>query len=605
MMNLPTLQPHEEYKKRFDRYSKDNADVNNKIRIVSNVRLILFITIVALAVIFYRSNDHFSLGIVMIVGIAVFAGAVIWHNELYRKRDILKQLIKINEMGMMRLKGEWGDFKDCGDDFVDHDHPYSWDLDVFGKHSIFQWINSCHTYHGRIDLARIMREPVRDAGIILEKQAAIQELAGKIDWRQQLELNGLITDAGKSPDNFLKWSEDKKQTLNNPLLIYCIRSLPYISLVAGLIGYLLTDTLVVFSIVYTFQLAIFGFFYNKTTKAIQSFEKNSALLLVYSRLLDIIEKQHFTSLYADKVKKNLHSSKRLSASTILNSISKILNATDIKSSIIYGIVNIVWLWDLQCVIKADRIKKQHGSNFRLWIETIGVFESLSSLSIIRFEHPNWADPTFKETVLGIKTERMGHPLLHDFTRVDNDFSLQPNGTAAIITGSNMSGKSTFLRSVGTNLVLAYAGAPVCAANFECSIMNIYSSMRVNDDLSTKVSTFYAELLRIKKIVEAVKNGETILFLLDELFRGTNSQDRHDGAVAVLHSLLNKKSIGIISTHDMDLCKVAEMNPKTFFNYHFEEQYRDDSISIDYKIKNGPSTTKNAMFLIRMMGIDVK
>ena len=370
-------------------------------------------------------------------------------------------------------------------------------------------------------------------------------------------------------------------------------------------GLIITQTLLFFAAMYAVQLAIFGLFYSKTATVIRSYEKNGSLLLAYSQLIETIEKQQFSAPYLNALKGGLSTDSKKSAAQVLHAISKILNATEIRSNPLgHLIVNTVWLWDIQCVIKADALKKKYGSDFRKWIETIGVFEVLSSLSIVRFENPEWVVPSFKESGVGFSATKIGHPLLHKSARVDNDFSIEQGGSVAIVTGSNMSGKSTFLRSVGLNTVLAYTGAPVCAVSFECPIVNIYSSMRINDDLSSKVSTFYAELLRIKKIVEAVKNDETILFLLDELFRGTNSQDRHDGAVAVLHALSNKKSIGIVSTHDMDLCKLADKNPDRFVNFHFEEYYRDDTVAFDYKLKKGQSTTKNAMFLIKMIGVEL-
>ena len=515
----------------------------------------------------------------------------------------MKKYLKINEMGLLRLKGEWGEFKDCGADFIDHEHSYSWDLDIFGKHSVYQWLCVCHTFSGCLSFARAFSEPGKKIDTIIGKQDAVQELAALLDWRQKFELYGLLSETGGNPDSFLRWSENRAQTFKSKAVRFFFRSLPYISLIIGLTGLIITQTLLLFAIMYSVQLAIFGLFYSKTTSVIRLYGKNGSLLLAYSQLIETIEKQGFSAHFLNTLKGVLSTDSKRSASEVLHTISKILNATEIRSNPLgHLIANTVWLWDLQCVIKAEELKKKYGSNFRRWIETIGTFEMLSSLSIARFENPEWIFPSFTESRVDIIAKQMGHPLLHKRVRVNNDFTIEQGGSVVIVTGSNMSGKSTFLRSVGVNTVLAYTGAPVCAVSFVCPIVNIYSSMRINDDLSSKISTFYAELLRIKKIVEAVKNDEQILFLLDELFRGTNSQDRHDGAVAVLHALSNKKSIGIVSTHDMELCKLAERDPDRFVNFHFEEYYRDDTLAFDYKLKNGQSTTKNAMFLLKMIGV---
>jgi hypothetical protein len=595
--------PTSEYKLRFDRYSKESFIVGQRIKTFSNLRLFLFVAVCAGAVFIYRSQSYLLLTIELIAGFSIFTGAVIWHNELYRKRDILKKYLKINEMGLMRLKGEWGEFNDYGADFVDHEHPYTWDLDIFGKNSMYQWLCVSHSFSGRRSLAQTLREPQKNVELITGKQEAVRELADLLDWRQKFELYGVLSETGGDPDSFLKWSENEVLAFKWNITRTFFRSLPYISLIIGVAGLIITQTLLFFAAMYAVQLAIFGLFYSKTASVIRSYEKNGSLL-AYSQLIETIEKQKFSAPCINALKGGLGTDSKKSAAQVLHAISKILNATEIRSNPLgHLIVNAVWLWDIQCVIKADALKKRYGSDFRRWIETIGTFEMLSSLSIASFENPEWVFPSFNESGMGFVAAKLGHPLLHKSARVDNDFTIEQGGSVAIVTGSNMSGKSTFLRSMGVNAILAYSGAPVCASSFVCPIVNIYSSMRINDDLSSKVSTFYAELLRIKKIVEAVKKNEAILFLLDELFRGTNSQDSHDGAVAVLHALSNKKSVGIVSTHDMDLCKLAEKDPIRFVNFHFEEYYRDDTVAFDYKLKKGQSTTKNAMFLIKMIGVE--
>lgn len=594
-----------EYQQRFNRYSKENSLVGERIKTFSNLRLLLFVAVCTGAVFIYRSNNYLLLSIELIAGFSIFTAAVLWHNELYRKRDILKKYLKINEMGLLRQKGEWGEFKDCGNDFIDHEHPYTWDLDIFGKHSVYQWLCACHTFSGRQSFARALREPEKKSDSIIGKQGAVKEIAELLDWRQKFELYGVLSETGGDPDGFLKWSENGSLAFKWKATRFFFRSLPYFSLIVGVVGLVITQTFLFFAAMYAVQLAIFGLFYSKTTTVIRSYEKNGSLLLAYSQLIETIEKQQFSTPYLNTLKGGFSTDSKKSAAQVLHAISKILNATEIRSNPLgHLIVNAVWLWDIQCVIKADALKKKYGSDFRKWIETIGSFEVFSSLSIARFENPEWVFPSFRESGVGFGATRMGHPLLHKNVSVDNDFTIEQGGSVAIVTGSNMSGKSTFLRSVGVNTVLAYTGAPVCASSFVCPIVTIYSSMRINDDLSSKVSTFYAELLRIKKIVEAVKRDEIILFLLDELFRGTNSQDSHDGAVAVLHALSNKKSIGIVSTHDLDLCKLAEKDPIRFVNFHFEEYYRDDTVAFDYKLKSGQSTTKNAMFLIKMIGVEL-
>lgn len=602
-MSVKEHYPQQEYQAHLDQYSSAAAKLNKLIGSVSNLRLVIFVAMVAGAVLFFRMERYTLFVIDLLAGFAVFVAVVWWHNLLHLRHDNIKEKIRINEAGLLRIKGEWGSFKDCGDDFIDHEHPYSWDLDIFGKNSVFQWTSVCRSYTGRKLFAEQLTNPELSVPSIIQKQSAVRELAGLLDWRQELELNGAFSDIGRNPENFLLWSESDDSTFKSQTSICLFRLLPWISFGIGSVGFILTKTLLFFAAVYALQFALYGIFHAKTIKVFEIFEKNGRLLLAYSRLVKTIERGDFKSEYLSNNKKNLVTSDRHSASRVFQSLSKILAACEVRySPMAHSVANAVLLWDFQCIINADRLKKHFGKQFRTWIETIGRFEALSSLANIAFENPQWVFPSFSSVDLQLEVKTVGHPLLHHSVRITNDYPLQTSGTVAIITGSNMSGKSTFLRTVGTNLVLAYCGAPVCAQMFTCSPVEIYSSMRVNDDLSSKISTFYAELLRIKKMVQAVKSGQKILFLLDELFRGTNSQDRHDGAVEVLHALTNDNTMGVISTHDLQLCDLADKDKSRFFNYHFSEQYDGNTITFDYKLKRGRSTTKNAMFLLKMIGI---
>jgi len=598
----PFCDPRQQYQKRFDQYSSDALKVSKSIQVISNLRLLIFVAVISAAVMIYRNANYYLLGLELIIGIAVFAGVVLWHNYLHQKNDMLRKMIEINSAGLKRIDGDWHKFKDTGEEFINHEHPYSWDFDIFGPHSLFQWICTCHTFYGRKLLAEKLCEGASSVGQIQRRQDAIKELAGFIDWRQELELHGMLSNTGNDPQKFLDWSCKHDPTFKSASVVAIFRCLPWVTFSIGCAGYVLSGTLFLFAVLYALQLLLYFLLHAKVIRVIEAFQKNGPMLLAFSKLIQTIENKDFQSEYLKELKSKLGSEGK-AASEVFYSLSKILNAADVRNSpMAHLFANAIMLWDFQCVINADRLKKKYGRFFGVWIEIVGRFEALSSLSIISFENPQWAFPVVSQDELLLKGEGLGHPLLHYRERINNDFPDQRGGTVAIITGSNMSGKSTFLRTVGTNLVLAQAGAPVCASSFRCSPVKIYSSMRISDDLSNRISTFYAELLRIKKMVEAVRKGENVVFFLDELFRGTNSQDRYDGAVGVLNALSNDKSIGIISTHDLQLCELSRIDDKKFVNYHFREQYKDGSITFDYKLYSGESNTKNAMFLMKMIGI---
>jgi hypothetical protein len=593
------------YEKNIQQFTSELAGIDKRIKRLSNIRLFIFLAAVIGAVIIWRSHQYVFLTIELVTSAVLFVAAVLVHSDLYKKRFVVEKKLLINKKGMSRINGGWGDFEDSGDQFIDHAHPYTYDLDIFGKHSLYQWICTAHTYSGRNAFADALSSQQKERSSILAKQDAIKELAALPEWRQQFELYGMLSETGDDPSRFLEWAEDNRKTFNNPVVSLVLHALPYISLCIGLYGFVFHNTLVFFAVVYGLQLALFGVvLHSRTAPVIEKYEKNGKLLLAFSQLINTIEQQPFTSSYNLQLKNKLITGKHKTASSVLALLSKILTATEIRSSpMVHSIANAVWLWDVQCVMKADTLKAVYGKDFRTWITAIGQFEVVAGLAIPGFENPQWIYPEICDTVLTVSAEKIGHPLIHADTRIVNNISIDKTGVVAVITGSNMSGKSTFLRTIAINAVLAYAGAPVCAAGLVLPLVNIYSSMRISDDLSSHVSTFYAELVRIRMIVEAVKRGEKLLFLLDELFRGTNSQDRHDGAVAVLKTLSNCNTVGIVSTHDLELCNLAEQRPDRYVNFHFEEFYRNDTIEFDYTLKKGRSTTKNALFLIKMIGIE--
>ena len=253
------------------------------------------------------------------------------------------------------------------------------------------------------------------------------------------------------------------------------------------------------------------------------------------------------------------------------------------------------------MIALESLKKKSGKLIKTWLDTIGEFEALSSLSNLRYDNPDWTFPKITDKPYYIRARDMGHPLITE-NRVCNDLKIDGPTRALLITGSNMSGKSTYLRTAGINLVLAYAGGPVCAKEFHCNIFYIYTCMRVSDNLEKNISSFYAELLRIKEIVDESKRSK-VFFLLDEIFKGTNSHDRHEGAKILIKRLLDNNAIGLISTHDLELGVLERESSGKVRNYHFKEYYKNREIHFDYKLNPGISTTRNAMYLIKMVGIN--
>lgn len=340
-------------------------------------------------------------------------------------------------------------------------------------------------------------------------------------------------------------------------------------------------------------------------KIMNAFEKRSDILNTYSRVIELIQSEKFQSQLLHKLKEEFTGEHKESAFIVLKRLASLVAASHVRYSGVGAFVfNLLFTWDIQCVLRMERWKKHHGTSVRKWIAAIGEFEMLSTLSQIHFENADWCFPLVSKDTGEIIAKNIGHPLLWSKKRVCNDFQISGGVAVSVITGSNMSGKTTFLRTIGVNMVLAFAGAPVCAKTFCCYPVQLYTSMRIHDDLRSNVSSFYAELIRVKKIVDAIDSGEKVFFLLDELFRGTNSRDRHDGAIAVLRVLSSGGACGLISTHDLELANLEKIDSEKFRNYHFSERITETDITFDYQLQDGPSNSRNALAMIRLAGIPI-
>jgi ABC-type multidrug transport system fused ATPase/permease subunit len=587
------------YKSYFANITAELKKVQNQINLISNVRLAVAIAAIAGAVLTWRVGVPLFL-LTIIFGIGIFFVLVIYHERLHQQKKQLYHFLSVLQRFLDRVHNKWIDYPDTGEEFIDNEHPYSTDLDIFGRGSLFQWLSSAHTYYGRKQLASDLLDTPSSLEQIRERQGAIGECAGSFDFRIAIETASLECDMGDSQETLLKWAESDVTRWG----FFNVNFLPVEVLAAaccaiGSIAFFNLPQLAY--IIYGLHLGIFLLFRMANMRYMDTFEKNGARLLVFSKILSQIEENSFANNLLCAYQKELCTQTGSPVSAELKKLARIVSSMEVRYNPMgHFIANTALLWDFQLRIGAEIWKRNNGKHIRKWLEIIGRFESLNSFAAIAFENPGWTYPILNDT-MSIACDSIGHPLIPADNRISNSFSIKDN-QVAIITGSNMSGKSTFLRTVGVNAVLAYAGAPICGKSMSVPLLRIFSSMRIGDDLSSNVSTFYAELLKIKRIITADKDGKPILYLLDELFRGTNSTDRHEGAVAVLEKLKQPGNIGLISTHDLQLCELATGSGKGYENYHFSETYDKNGIAFDYLLKPGPSTTRNALYLIKMVGI---
>lgn len=593
--------PYLNRKKHYDNLLKKQ---NGSIGFIGLLRLIVFASGLGFTIFFYMKTTYYLSLFVLITTIFTFISLAIRHNKINHNKIRCSVLCKINENSIKRLDNNWNDFPDSGDDFIDEDHGYSKDLDIFGENSLFQWINTCITYLGRQKLKDALSKPKYSIEEINKRQDAIKELAENIGWTQRFAAEAILSEnKNHNPEELFDWAKDKNKFFLKPLVIIVIRIIPIITLSLLVSSFVFTNVSYrIFLIAVVLNIILLAIGYKEVSKNLDTVYKYKDTIFIYNNLLKHIEKKNFKSEYLIKLKEKLVNKAGMKASFQIKKLVNLVNLVSDRKNIYYLPINILLLWDYQCLINLQRFKKDSGSDLKTWLDVIGEMEALNSLSTISYEHSDWAMPKFQAGSPIFNAKNMGHPLLGN-NRVYNDIHIEKSQNVLLITGSNMSGKSTLLRTTGINLVLSYAGAPVCAQSFSCSIMDIYTCMRTSDNLEKNISSFYAELLRIKKLVTATESKTPIFFLLDEIFKGTNSIDRHTGAKILVAKLSNENALGFVSTHDLELGDIEKTN-KRVKNYHLKEYYKDDKLYFDYKLRTGVSTTRNALYLMKMAGLEI-
>ncbi|MCB2295594.1 DNA mismatch repair protein [Clostridium algoriphilum] len=593
--------PYVNRKKHYDNLLKKQ---NGAISFISLLRLIVFVSGLGFTVFFYLRTAYYLSLLLFIVTILTFVSLAIKHNKIKHNKIRCSVLCDINENSLKRVDNNWKDFPDSGEDFSDEDHSYSKDLDIFGKNSLFQWINTCITYLGRQKLKDALSKPQYNTEEIHKRQDAIKELSENIGWTQRFAAEAILSEnKNHNPDALLEWVDDKNEFFLKPLVVIVIRFLPIITLSLLFSSFIFSQVSYrVFLIGIVLQIILLLLGYKEVSRNLDTVYKYKDTILVYNKLLIHIEKKKFTSEYLINLKEKLVNKDGMKASFQIKKLVNLVTVISDRKNIYYFPINVIALWDYQCLINLQRFKKASGSSLSTWLDVIGEIEALNSLSTIAYEHNDWAMPKFQDGSPVFIAKNLGHPLLGE-SRVYNDIHIEKSQNVLLITGSNMSGKSTLLRTTGINLVLAYAGAPVCCESFICSIMDIYTCMRTSDNLEKNISSFYAELLRIKKLVSATTDKTPIFFLLDEIFKGTNSIDRHTGAKILVAKLSTENALGFVSTHDLELGDIEKTN-KRVKNYHLREYYKDDKLYFDYKLRPGVSTTRNALYLMKMAGLEI-
>lgn len=565
---------------------------------ISLVRLSIFIVSLVLAIYWANEEEIFLFSLIVVVFFISFAGLVHYHNNLKYKEQHNRFLLQINQDEIDRIENRMAHL-DQGIEMIDPDHAYHADLDIFGKHSLFQLLNRTSSSNGKKRLASWLSEPATPEKI-RNRQKAIMELSEKIDFIQEFQARGMHYQKKTDTDALLSWMKSKNLLQGNVYFMISSWVFPAISIITFVLflfsvisAVWLILALIVNSFVLLSILENVGDIHRQTMNSIDVLKALEARLI-------LIEKHQFHSGKLTEIRGKLFYDKE-KASKIIGKLKRILMNLENRRNMIYQVFNFFLLLDLHYTMITERWKNKYSDDVRNWMDSVSETEVLISIAGYSHANPEYVFPEIVNTSYCINAQELGHPLIAYEKRKNNDFNLNGKGKTVMITGSNMAGKSTFLRTVGVNAVLALAGAPVCARRLEISPVQIFTSMRTQDVLEENISSFYAELKRIEQLLHLVNIQRNVFFLLDEVLKGTNSKDRHLGAVSLVRQLSGLNTSGLISTHDLDLARET-MKSSDVINYSFESMIRDNEIYFDYKLRKGICETFNASKLMEKMGI---
>lgn len=537
-----------------------------------------------------------------LVLVAVFIKLLYDDVENKEKIALTKNLVHIQQTELKALQGDYFSF-DTGENHIPKEHPYCNDMDIFGHASLFRFLNRTTSQQGSAALAHSLLQaaPLPE---ILEKQKAIKELSSLPHFRHFLQAYGMQQPLTQNTQTRLvSWIEEPASFIQFKPWRWIKMVLPAIACSITLAAIFKLVNMNVLYITY-FLMAVVAYQINKIVGPLHhKVSEITAEAETTLQSLSLIEKQAFESPLLQQIQQEYLQQNQ--ASVKIARLKKILERLDIRYNVFASFfLNILLQWNLQQALALEEWKASEKNKLTGWFTALSKMEALCSFATLHFNQKNWVFPVFHPVYFKLQATALGHPLIPIKQRVNNDACIASKENMMLVTGSNMAGKSTYLRSIGTNIVLAMAGAPVCASQFEISPVQLMSSMRITDNLEENTSTFYAELKKLKSIIEKVNAHEPVFILLDEILRGTNSFDRHTGSVAFIKQLLQQHTAAILATHDVELASLEKEYPQRILNYHFDVQVQGEELYFDYTLKPGICKSMNASILMKKIGIEL-
>ena len=594
------MKPDEYYQKQIDHYTARLKQIKKRRNLITLAKLLTFGYMIFLIYLLINHSTQ-PLLLLGIGAILVFIFLTLWDSQIIYRQHLIEELLRINTLESDYLAGNFSAL-DQGERFNDPAHPYAHDLDLFGEDSLFQHLNRTVTFSGTQKLVSWLLSLSKDPEVIHSRQQAAEELCAEPEWCQHFRaagalhptqaLDAVILKSGPTESPFFS----KHSTVR--LILWIANTIVIVSWAVTSFTPLPFSISLVLSLLQLSALALY-------IKKINAYHQRLNLFLKtisnYLPLVRLIHDQSFRSPYLQKIRHSLFTPESNSLQA-LTQLHRIQNSLDQRGNIVIAfILNGLYLKDFHTLLRLDHCRKKYGPDIETWTDVLSEADALISMANYRFNHPAYCLPVICQDRL-LDTEEIGHPLLKSERNVTNDFSIRSLHQIAIVTGANMAGKSTFLRTIGVNLILAQSGNVVCSRYFVFQPMTLFTSMRTTDSLSKDTSYFHAELLRLQQLVNIAQQEDKVFIILDEMLKGTNSVDKLNGSLAFLKRILSYPISGLVATHDLALGELADDFPEHFFNVCFEIVHSGSQITYDYKLHPGISSNMNASILLKQMGL---
>ena len=591
-----SVDPRTEYQSRLSDWSRRADTLEKSHSRIGNLRVFLLFGLLALGAALCRSAVSWGAVLTSILVGLLLTG--IWHIHIENARNAARRGIRLYQSGLERLDGTWSGKGSPGTEFLDTHHLYAADLDLFGVGSLFELINAAHTQIGRTTLAAWLLEPASPQEIVA-RQEAIRELSPKLDLRERLGFLSIEAQTWIPTDSLISWARQPRILNSNPVRVvaFCLPWLSLLLLIAGQWQWCLSALALQYGLAQFYKRHV-----RMVTRTVGVVQHD---LKCIAYIFECLEAENFKSERLRRVDACGPCS-GLRASEAIQRLATFYSWIASRGNPLIAVISGWFLLETQVAFAVEAWRAQFGTMVEPWLRHLGDVEALSSLARYAFEHPEDSFPELlpASAPAQVQAEGMKHPLMAEARCVGNDVSLGPDCRLIVVSGSNMSGKSTYLRTLGVNLALALAGAPVRARKFRMTHLRLGASIRTVDSLQEGISRFYAEIIRLGQIVNVAGQETPLVFLLDEILGGTNSHDRRIGAACVARNLVERGALGLITTHDLALALIAQEIQPPGANYHFEDEILNGKMSFDYRLRPGVVQKSNALELMRSVGLDV-